>query len=221
MLFATLFGYLWYNGGWGGLFLPLRGWYHNSSYQTVHEQTFTDPVQSLDLRWNGGDVSIRSSSSSEIKIVQKGAQKRAGKSSFSRASHHSSADGVLTVTDGSTTAGLAIGPFPFSIGSDLEVYLPEETYDALSLETTDGDLFFEALQAERLEVRTQSGDAETLRRLSGIGFCLPQRRLSLPGCHCGTVGLPNHQRGHGDLRGSSARSRPPARPATFRCAPAK
>ena len=71
VLFATLFGYLWYNGGWGGLFLPLRGWYHNSSYQTVHEQTFTDPVQSLDLRWNGGDVSIRSSSSSEIKIVQK------------------------------------------------------------------------------------------------------------------------------------------------------
>ena len=25
VLFATLFGYLWYNGGWGGLFLPLRG----------------------------------------------------------------------------------------------------------------------------------------------------------------------------------------------------
>ena len=46
----------------------------------------------------------------------------------------------------------------------MDVYLPEETYDALSLETTDGDLFFEALQAERLEVRTQSGDAE----LSGV-----------------------------------------------------
>lgn len=46
----------------------------------------------------------------------------------------------------------------------MEVYLPEETYDALSLETTDGDLFFDALQAERLEVRTQSGDAE----LSGV-----------------------------------------------------
>lgn len=83
VLFATLFGYLWYNGGWGGLFLPLRGWYHNSSYQTVHEQTFTDPVQSLDLRWNGGDVSIRSSSSSEIKIVQRGSKTRR-KSSFSR-----------------------------------------------------------------------------------------------------------------------------------------
>ena len=160
VLFATLFGYLWYNGGWGGLFLPLRGWYHNSSYQTVHEQTFTDPVQSLDLRWNGGDVSIRSSSSSEIKIVQKGV-KNTPEEQFFQASVR---DGVLTVTDGSTTAGLAFGPFPFSIGSDLEVYLPEETYDALSLETTDGDLFFEALQAERLEVRTQSGDAE----LSGV-----------------------------------------------------
>ena len=94
------------------------------------------------------------------KLCKKGSKTRR-KSSFFQASVR---DGVLTVTDGSTTAGLAIGPFPFSIGSDLEVYLPEETYDALSLETTDGDLFFDALQAERLEVRTQSGDAE----LSGV-----------------------------------------------------
>lgn len=57
VLFAALFGYLWYNGGWMGL--PQQfGWYSDPTYQTVHEQTLSEAVQTLDLNWKGGDVSI-------------------------------------------------------------------------------------------------------------------------------------------------------------------
>ena len=166
VLFAVLFGCLWYHGGWGGLSLPFNGRYQNSSYQTVHEQTFSDPVQSLELQWRGGDVSVHSSSGTEVKIVQKGV-KNTPEEQFFQASIR---DGVLTVTDGSTVAGLPIGPFSFSISSDLEVYLPEETYNALALETTGGDLFFDALQADRLEIHTQSGDVDLSGAYQELAF---------------------------------------------------
>ena len=61
LLFTALFGYLWYNGGWTGLSLHF-GWSNHSTYQQVHEQTFTEPIQTLALDWKGGDLSVFSTS---------------------------------------------------------------------------------------------------------------------------------------------------------------
>lgn len=153
LLFTALFGYLWYNGGWTGLSLHF-GWSNHSTYQQVHEQTFTEPIQTLALDWKGGDVSVFSTSGKEIKIVQK-AVKNTPEDQFFQASIE---DDALVVSNGKTVAGLPIGPFPFSIGSDLEVYLPEQIYETLQLDTTGGDIFFQPLEVKDLVVHTNSGD---------------------------------------------------------------
>lgn len=153
LLFTALFGYLWYNGGWTGLSLHF-GWSNHSTYQQVHEQTFTEPIQTLALDWKGGDVSVFSTSGKEIKIVQK-AVKNTPEDQFFQASIE---DDALVVSNGKTVAGLPIGPFPFSIGSDLEVYLPERIYETLQLDTTGGDIFFQPLEVKDLVVHTNSGD---------------------------------------------------------------
>ena len=153
LLFTALFGYLWYNGGWTGLSLHF-GWSNHSTYQQVHEQTFTEPIQTLALDWKGGDVSVFSTSGKEIKIVQK-AVKNTPEDQFFQASIE---DDALVVSNGKTVAGLPIGPFPFSIGSDLEVYLPEQIYETLQLDTTGGDIFFQPLEVKELVVHTNSGD---------------------------------------------------------------
>ncbi|MFR8228404.1 MAG: DUF4097 family beta strand repeat-containing protein [Anaeromassilibacillus sp.] len=153
LLFTALFGYLWYNGGWTGLSLHF-GWSNHSTYQQVHEQTFTEPIQTLALDWKGGDVSVFSTSGKEIKIVQK-AVKNTPEDQFFQASIE---DDALVVSNGKTVAGLPIGPFPLSIGSDLEVYLPEQIYETLQLDTTGGDIFFQPLEVKELVVHTNSGD---------------------------------------------------------------
>lgn len=153
LLFTALFGYLWCNGGWTGLSLHF-GWSNHSTYQQVHEQTFTEPIQTLALDWKGGDVSVFSTSGKEIKIVQK-AVKNTPEDQFFQASIE---DDALVVSNGKTVAGLPIGPFPFSIGSDLEVYLPEQIYETLQLDTTGGDIFFQPLEVKELVVHTNSGD---------------------------------------------------------------
>ena len=153
LLFTALFGYLWYNGGWTGLSLHF-GWSNHSTYQQVHEQTFTEPIQTLALDWKGGDVSVFSTSGKEIKIVQK-AVKNTPEDQFFQASIE---DDALVVSNGKTVAGLPIGPFPFSIGSDLEVYLPEQIYETLQWDTTGGDIFFQPLEVKELVVHTNSGD---------------------------------------------------------------
>ena len=153
LLFTALFGYLWYNGGWTGLSLHF-GWSNHSTYQQVHEQTFTEPIQTLALDWKGGDGSGFSPRGKEIKIVQK-AVKNTPEDQFFQASIE---DDALVVSNGKIVAGLPIGPFPFSIGSDLEVYLPERIYETLQLDTTGGDIFFQPLEVKDLVVHTNSGD---------------------------------------------------------------
>lgn len=154
VLFGVLFGYLCYSGGWGSL-----GGYSywsgdNTTFQQLHDQTITEPVNALQLDWKGGDVTLFPGDGQEVKIIQRGVKNTPADQFF----RTSVKNGVLTVSDGNRVAGLRIGPFSYSIGSDLEIHLPQKTYETISLRTSGGDVSGETLDAGKLDVTTASGD---------------------------------------------------------------
>lgn len=154
LLFAVLFGYLCYNGGWNSLPFYSSRWGTNGTYQLVHEETVEGQVDSIQLDWRGGDITVYVSSDDKVKVAQRGVKNTPEEQFF----HTSFSDGTLTVSNGSTIAGLPIGPFHYSIGSDLELYLPKKTYEALTLKSGSGDVHLDRLDADTLDISTSSGD---------------------------------------------------------------
>lgn len=142
-------------GDWGNRiywspFSPDR----NYSYVQLKEQSIPDEVDSLDISWRGGDVLFYETDADEIKIIQHGVKNTPEAQFFTTTLN----GGTLTVKDGKKAAGLWIGPFSYSIGSDLDIYLPQKMYRALSVETVGGDVNIRGWNAERIDLKSVSGD---------------------------------------------------------------
>lgn len=105
-------------------------------------------------------------------------------------------NGSLTVSNGRTVAGLPIGPFPFSIGSDLEVYLPEQVYDTLNLDTAGGDIHLDSMEANRIGIPTHSGDVDLASTFQELDFTSASGDLL---CRSATVGTMISKTTSGDL----------------------
>ena len=151
----ALFTFLSVNGGWLNLPFWNNARYGGDwSYHTVHEQSLADDVHSLQLDWKAGDILVRRSEDGNVKIVQLGV-KNTPENQFFRAAAN---NGVLTISEGPSRAGLRIGPFSYSIGSDLELYLPEKVYESVRLTGSNGDVFLESLDASSLKISTSSGE---------------------------------------------------------------
>ncbi|WP_195984836.1 DUF4097 family beta strand repeat-containing protein [Clostridium sp. D33t1_170424_F3] len=151
----AVFAFLCVNDGWGN-----RWFWHSSryngdwSYVQLREQRISENVDSLDIDWKGGDVIFYESDDSTVKIVQRGVKNTPEEEFF----NFSVSNGKLKIQDGKRTAGLRIFPFSFSIGSDLDVYLPQKTYQTLAVRTIGGDVSLQEFNASVLELSSTSGD---------------------------------------------------------------
>lgn len=151
----AVFAFLCVSDGWGN-----RYFWHSSrydgdwSYVQLKEQSIPEEIDALDIDWKGGDVIFHASDNATVKIVQRGVKNTPETEFF----NSDVKNGKLTIQDGKRSAGLRIFPFSFSIGSDLDVYLPEKTYQTLAVKTVSGDIDLQEFNASVLELRSTSGD---------------------------------------------------------------
>jgi len=124
----------------------------SNNEKIVYDKTIEEALDNITINWRSGNLNIYKAEDSNIRIVQK--------SNYDLKENQlvqvSTDNNTLTLTEGNYSFGFFI--FGFGLrSSDVDLYLPEKTYDSITLKLTSGDITAGNINSKNIDCNLTSG----------------------------------------------------------------